>query len=262
MPRRARWETSPVRNGIGEFRLFSWKYFTDFVYQEMLDFRDYIWRGQRCDSWSLDPTLDRKLKRKSKTRQQAARVAHLRSFQYAARGRRGGAPRSIEDENEWWAIGQHHGLHTPLLDWTASPFAAAYFAFVGQGPDQTRRRAIYAVDGESLQTKSAEIAAAFTGVGRPPVAELVRPLSDENPRLVSQAGLFTRSPDGVPLEDWIQEHFEGELVYIMIKVTIPNKDREVALRSLNRMNINHLSLFPDLYGASRFCNLDLEIATY
>ena len=35
---------------------------------------------------------------------------------------------------------------------------------------------------------------------------------------------------------------------------MPNKDRKECLKNLNKMNINSMSLFPDLDGASRYIN--------
>ncbi len=74
---------------------------------------------------------------------------------------------------------------------------------------------------------------------------------------------FTRVPDGMDVESWVRSHFKGDSKFPrLLKLTMPNDDRELALRNLNRMNINHLSLFPDLYGASKFVNLDLLIEKY
>ena len=88
-------------------------------------------------------------------------------------------------------------------------------------------------------------------------------MSDENSRLVSQNGLFTRSPDGVDIESWVQKNFsKRQRNIVLAKILIPNEVRVRCLRNLNRMNINHTSLFPDLYGASKYCNLDLKIANY
>lgn len=263
MPRTKRWELAAINNGIGEVKLQAWKYFADFVYQEMLDYRQYIWRGQRCDNWKLEPTLDRKLSGLDANARQQRQRNHLSNFKYAVRGRRGPTPRDLPSEDEWWALGQHHGLQTPLLDWTTSPFAAAYFAFYSEGSPQTSRRAIYAVSSSALRKKSKELSAKHVGEERAPIVDLVRPMADDNPRLVNQSGLFTRSPDGIDLESWVAQHFEGERkAYVLMKLTVPDSNRKLVLRSLNRMNLNHLTLFPDVYGASRFCNIDLEIENY
>jgi len=156
------------------------------------------------------------------------------------------------------------------LDWTTSPFVAAYFAFIDTGSKQTKNRAIFALHRPSVQHKVKELIAkkkaeidqakkdmaagkkqvnAFVArrldIPVRPQVEFVRPMSDENQRLVSQGGLFTRTPNDLDLESWVKKSFPGENGYVLMKLYVPNRDRKQCLKALNRMNINHLSLFPD-----------------
>ena len=51
---------------------------------------------------------------------------------------------------------------------------------------------------------------------------------------------------------------------ILLKITIPNtpENRYTCLKELSLMNVDPLTLFPDLEGTSRLCNLALEIPRY
>ena len=289
MARKKRWEEYNIIDGYGEVHLFSWRYFFDFVHQRMLDYETYIWRGERCDNWLLESTLDRLIKKAkiAKTKRYNFRQSHLEQFKFGSRGRRGPNPPRLESENDWWALGQHFGLATPLLDWTMSPFVAAYFAYINIGENQTKNRVIYALHRPSVEDRVNEIIRTEENrrrkekkereaSGKPlsilesvmldsPIRaemEFIRPFSDENQRLVNQGGLFTRAPDDTNIETWVRKNFEGKDRYHLMKIFLPNKDREICLRGLNRMNINHLTLFPDLYGASVFCNLFAQIKNY
>lgn len=240
-----------------------WSYFDDYITEKMIDRRQFIWRGQASAAWLLESTLDRLLKRREMLQDRNVRDAHLQRFKLAARGRRGANPSLFKSDNDWWALGQHFGLATPLLDWTTSPYVAAYFAFVAEDCDGAERRAVFGVSRNAIRVGSDRARTQSEGSGRMPIVEVVEPLMDENSRLVSQGGLFTRAPDATDVEAWIRKYFESKSKTTrLVKITIPNSDRELALRSLNRMNINHLSLFPDLYGASKFANLDLTIDDY
>lgn len=140
MGRPARWNLEPTKKGVAICKLSSWKYFSDYVNQELLDYTSYVFRGHADSSWKLEPTLDRVIKNPESPK----RNVHLENFKYEVRGRRGPNPSIMQDENDWWALGQHHGLHTPLLDWTESPFVALYFAASNAHKLKTSSLAVFA----------------------------------------------------------------------------------------------------------------------
>ena len=265
MARTRRWNATGLGQGVTEFKLSSWKYFSDFINQEMLDYTTYIYRGHGNSAWKLEPTLDRVIKAPTSPR----REEHLEAFKFATRGRRGPNPALLEDDNDWWALGQHHGLLTPLLDWTESPFVALFFAASSAFKEKARNYSVFAFAQSGADLINQKI------IGdddiklindRKPTVKIVKPLSDENSRLVSQRGLFTRGPNNIDLESWVNKYTELEHALkkkvVLMKIVIPSSDIKDCLRYLNRMNINSSTLFPDLGGASQFCNSSLTIAKY
>jgi hypothetical protein len=67
---------------------------------------------------------------------------------------------------------------------------------------------------------------------------------------------------GTTVDEWINKNCQGEKSAPLIHIKIPEKDRLDCIRTLNKMNINHTSLFPDLHGAGEHCNKALQIANY
>jgi FRG domain len=261
MPRTPRWTNGQLKNGVIEVKLSGWRWFSDYVNQELLDYTTYIYRGHGDSSWELEPTLDRIIKSPTSPR----RKSHLENFMMSTRGRRGPNPPSVDGENGWWALGQHHGLATPLLDWTESPFVALYFAVADRREEPSTPCCVWALSQARLREKNRQISEDSTIKpisGRKPIIEIVRPLSDENGRLVNQRGLFTRGPNNIDIEQWITEYSKDDKYWNLIKIVIPTTNSRDCLRYLNRMNINHSTLFPDLFGASHFCNMDLQIPKY
>lgn len=241
------------KNGVLTIRLSSWEYFDKYVNQHIVDFKDYIFRGQASSKWPLKPTLYRTLDDNFILDTGKTILEHLHKFKLSVRGRRGSNPPLLTEENDWWALGQHFGLATPLLDWTHSPFVAAYFAFYQKENDESPHRIVYALQNKMVTQKSDEILKS----GSNDIISTFTPMCDDNNRLVNQGGLFTKTPYGVDIEKWVQKHYEGYDKGVLIKIFIPESGRNLALVNLNRMNINHASLFPDLFGSSKHCNMHL-----
>jgi len=256
----------PVEDGIREYPLDSWKAFLYHAVDKLTKAPAYIYRGQANWQWQTTSTLDRLEQRFPKRKNLSDEVPqwfdvrplndeeHLRAFRRAIRGRRGRNPSEL-NEDGYWAMGQHYGLATRLLDWTRSPFFALFFAF-----EEERIR-----DGDKYVAPTHRaVLALSTSVwpqSEPDSNDTVRfisPAEDENLRLISQGGILVRLPRKKSLEECVREDFKDQTRRpVLTKFRIPNgdgQDRHDCLIALSKMGINRMTLFPDIGGAADYVN--------
>jgi hypothetical protein len=246
-------------------RLESWRQFSELLESDFFRRQDLVFRGHRRHDWGLMPTLGRVTTDGIVTKPLAD--AQLERFKRAVRGRLHDTA-LLEDDDEMWSVGQHHGLMTPLLDWTYSPYVALFFAFQKEDPKKEQDnpyRAVYVLDKRFLANPAI---VAETGI------RVVEPRLDHYGRLVNQAGLFTYSPPDATIENKLtnvladdegftdedlrnasEDEQPGLLARYICKIYIRNDDRDNCVQHLRRMNVHHASLFPDLIGASDYCNI-------
>lgn len=190
---------------------------------------------------------------------------------------------------DWLALLQHHGAPTRLLDWTGSPYVAAYFAVVNA--DQNGESAVWAIDSDWLERAAYSILSADSSFPKLPrpwdwrqfvntrLSTILFPnTSDDvndgtrvvlrvhprrlNQRMAVQQGAFLCSLSH-------SSDFQDTLARMVGQsppqrpafhwVTIPGRERIPILRSLARMNIHHASLFPGLDGYCKSLGLEVEM---
>lgn len=227
-----------------------------------------IYRGQADPSWKLASKFERWLEQKrggDPTKSvrplfgphgpEAFEAGYLTTFKAYAVGLPGVFTNDLT-EDDWWALGRHHGLITRLLDWTYSPYIAAFFAYV----DYAARWTPGFADGlpESSGSGPPHITvwalAPYRDLQVQGEFEILQPRRDQFHRQRAQAGLYTRFHHDLHLDLASYLAAKGAGHYLEC-IRIPSGELGKALNDLRLMNISYSSLFPDLDGAARDANL-------
>jgi hypothetical protein len=222
-----------------------------------ISWSQHLFRGHGDASWSLDTTLDRFFSNKvSLYRYYRLALVLAKPRLEAFTGTRWNVP-SIEEYEGWLstceglnfysykaydylAYLRHHGFPSPLLDWSQSPYVAAFFAFRHLIPGATHV-AVYAY-------QQCPGVARITSSDVPAIHQLGPYVSAHKRHFMQQSQYticteiddngvinYTSHEDVVKLADPNQD--------LMWKFLIPVDERRKALLHLNRMNINAFSLF-------------------
>lgn len=235
----------------------NWKQFLN-DNQYFADDMGFVFRGHGSSIWELETTLDRLLSRLNPNGIDLDSTYDflLKEFVHSIRARSGAQKDLSLNDEELWSLGQHYGLATPLLDWSKSLYVALFFAFESATPSGSGLRSVWALNlCPYVRNKINEF---NEGRDKKHHFKITDPISDENPRLIAQTGLFTRQPLKFSIIEWIKTTLASDAPYL-IKINIPESERLPILRHLRLMNIHHGTLFPDIEGAAKYCNHTLEL---
>ncbi|MCI3207856.1 MULTISPECIES: FRG domain-containing protein [Pandoraea] len=246
----------------------SWKDFMELSSR----FEGWAFRGQQDARWHLQSSLSRYLHAyvsdKEQWRSREARA--IRIFRRKAHNHVPW-PKLLHDDLRCLGLMQHHGAPTRLLDFTKSPFVAAFFALERATSDS----AIFALNTPALYDDRA----------RPRHAEwLTRDTID--PRVKGNMEKYFLGNDNEVVWFGEPEEMDGRLIAqsgtlvvpgvidrplhrildgydseepLLRKIVLPVALRADAMKWLYRMNITNASLFPDLDGLARSIAVEIEM---
>lgn len=230
-------------------------------------------RGQSDSSWPIQSTLTRYLNdfsvHKNAWEHQEERI--IRIFKRKAHH----YLKNIPDDNDvlqWLSIMQHHGTPTRIIDFTWSPFVAAFFAL----QRATKESAVWAiypasfdyqktiklVNGSEIEPKKLwptnnEIFKKHFLEGTTPFVVQGEP-NAMNDRLIAQSGTFAiPSVIDKSLEEILLTYPNSENVIVKI-ILNTNKIRNEAMSYFHVTNINESTLFPGIDGMARSLAYELE----
>jgi len=252
-----------AKKHIAVHEITSWPQFVALVNDDRL--ATWAFRGQADETWPLSSKLTRELTNRDVhpanwegQEEYILRFFQRHSYHFVAK------MAEIDDTPRWLALMQHHGAPTRLLDFSWSPYVAAFFALEAA----TRDSAVWAVNSGNLQSYAF---GPYRGENPRPITfnALLRSIGAQGPdavvfgepyfknqRLIAQSATFAWPRDITrPLENIL-----GARPNMVSKIIFRGKEvRREGLKQLLRMNITNATLFPDLDGLARSLNCMLQL---
>ncbi len=254
-----------------EFKINSWSEYLDLTLSSQ--FVSWAFRGQSDSSWTIQSTLTRYLKdfkvHKDSWELQEERI--IRIFKRKAHHYLKNIPND-DDIIQWLSIMQHHGAPTRLVDFTWSPFIAAFFA-LHKATKQSSVWAIYPagfdykqkitlVDGNIIAPKglypyTSKLFKDNFLKGKIPFVVTGEP-NAMNDRLIAQSGTFAiPSVLDKPIEKILTNYLNNKDIIVKF-ILNSEKIRDEAMSYFHITNINESTLFPGIDGMARSLAYELE----
>jgi hypothetical protein len=243
------------------YRLESWDAFLKQITQT--PYSNWAFRGERDERWPLYSSLSRYLQNFGVAPrawpEQESRI--LRIFKRKAHQFLNQPP-DPDDDFQWLALMQHHGAPTRLIDFTWSPYVAAFFALertladgVVWAMNPARILSRHAHKPIRMDPRSKGNFRRYFLKGNQRLIWMGEPHT-MNRRLIAQSGTFAvPGVLDVPIEEIIDV---PDPENVMAKFILTNLVRETGMRELYRMNITYATLFPDLDGLAKSMQYELE----
>lgn len=251
--------------GWAEVRVRDFGHFVDLTSDLTPSSDHYHWfRGQSNAKWALEPSLTRALKGADVSADAAASIEEDAWKAFRSQAHLFVSPTLLDKVHTtpcWWALMQHHGAPTRLLDWSSSPYVAAYFACLSEPGEsaaiwcfcqQTLREQFEAREGWPPDFADPSALTWFEQKLKDLRGEpLVMPLEFGYPssqRIAAQQGRFTMCFHAGHKHDCVIQSVGPQHVRRFI---IPAKKKLDFLLRLRDMNITGANLFPGVDGLGR-----------